>query len=176
MARWPFGARDTCKSCKSIDVRRWHREDRLYAGQDFSWSWTCGSEPSSTIRVRTEQDAVVLIYRARSLLAAEWKAIEQRVRITWTNCHFGGRRPSVGHYKGLGYRPIGTSQKYARRFANPVGNHRPVLQLVLIGHRRRWPTVSPPAGLSCGNWAPFGVLFLFGRAMIVARRKVAWSR
>ena len=93
MARWPFGARDTCESCKSIDVRRWHREDRLYAGQDFSRSWTCGSEPSSTIRVRTEQDAVVLIYRARSLLAAEWKAIEQRVRTTWTNCHFGGRRP-----------------------------------------------------------------------------------
>jgi hypothetical protein len=43
--------------------------------------------------VRTEADAVVLIYRARSLLAAEWKYVEQRVPITWTNCNFGGRRP-----------------------------------------------------------------------------------
>jgi hypothetical protein len=34
----------------------------------------------------------------------------------------------------------------------------------------------PPAGLSCGNWAASGALFLFGRAKMVARRKVAWSR
>jgi hypothetical protein len=54
---------------------------------------TCGGEPSGTIQVRTEADAVVLIYRVRSLLAAEWKSIEQCVRITWTNCHFDGRRP-----------------------------------------------------------------------------------
>ena len=41
---------------------------------------------------RTEADAVVLFYRARSFLAG-WKSIEQRIPITWTNCHFGGRRP-----------------------------------------------------------------------------------
>jgi hypothetical protein len=29
------------------------------------------------------------------------------------------------------FRPIETSKKYARRFANPVGNHRSVLQLQL---------------------------------------------
>ena len=49
--------------------------------------------PSGIIKVRAEPDAVVLIYRARSLLAAERKPIEQRVPTTWTNCHFGGRRP-----------------------------------------------------------------------------------
>jgi hypothetical protein len=43
--------------------------------------------------VRVEEDAIVLIYRARSLLSAEWKPIEQRVPIVWTNCRFGGRRP-----------------------------------------------------------------------------------
>jgi hypothetical protein len=93
MSRWPFDSRDTCEACKSVDVRRWHREGRLSIGQSFSWSWTCGGEPSGTIQVRTEPDAVVLIYRVRSLLAAEWKSVEQRVPITWTNCHFGGRRP-----------------------------------------------------------------------------------
>ena len=36
----------------------------------------------------------MLIYAARSLLASEWKPVEQRVPITWTECHFGGgRRP-----------------------------------------------------------------------------------
>ena len=49
-------------------------------------------EPSGTINVRIEADAVVLLYRARSFLAG-WNSIEQRIPITWTNCHFGGRRP-----------------------------------------------------------------------------------
>ena len=35
---------------------------------------------------------MVLIYPVRSFLA-EWKSSEQRTSITWTNCHFGGRRP-----------------------------------------------------------------------------------
>ena len=39
---------------KSIDVRRWHREGRLRAGQQFPWTWTCDGEPSGTIKVRTE--------------------------------------------------------------------------------------------------------------------------
>ena len=93
MSRWPFGGRDTCELYKSIDVRRWRREGRLRAGRQFSWSWTSGGEPSGTIKVRSEVDAVVLMYRVRSFLAAGWKSIEQRVPITWTNCHFGGRRP-----------------------------------------------------------------------------------
>ena len=74
-----------CESCTSIDVRRWHREGRLHPGQFFSWSWTRGGEPACSIRVRTEFDAVVLIYRSRSWGASDWKSIEQRVPITWTD-------------------------------------------------------------------------------------------
>ena len=90
LSRWPFGGR--CELNKSIDIRRWHREGRLLAGRRFPWSWTSGGEPSGTINVRSEVDAVVLIYRVRSFLAG-WKSIEQRVPITWTPCHLGGRRP-----------------------------------------------------------------------------------
>jgi hypothetical protein len=43
--------------------------------------------------VRTERDAVVLIYRSRTWGASEWKSIEQRVPVTWTACHLGGQRP-----------------------------------------------------------------------------------
>jgi hypothetical protein len=106
MAR-PYGGRLTCESCKSIDVRRWHREGRLRPKQYFSCSWTCGGEPSGNINVRTEANAVVLIYRSRSYGDAEWKSVEQRVPITWTTCHLGGRRPwfvcsvySSGRYCG----------------------------------------------------------------------------
>jgi hypothetical protein len=35
---------------------------------------------------------VVLTYQTRSWQAAEWNTITQRVPITWTDCHFGGRR------------------------------------------------------------------------------------
>ena len=62
----------------------------VQSGRQFSWSWTCEGEPSGTIEVRTESDAVVLTYRVSSVLA---KPMEQRVPITWTNGHFGGRRP-----------------------------------------------------------------------------------
>jgi hypothetical protein len=93
MARSAYGGRATCESCTSIDARRWHREGRLRAGQHFSCSWTCGGEPSGSINVRTERDAVVLVYRSRSWGATKWKSVEQRVPITWTACHFGGRRP-----------------------------------------------------------------------------------
>jgi hypothetical protein len=91
MAR-PYGGRPTCESCKSIDVRRWHREGRLCPGQYFSWSWTRGGEPSGNINVRTEANAVLLMYRSRSSGEAEWKSVEQRVPITWTPCHAGGQR------------------------------------------------------------------------------------
>jgi hypothetical protein len=42
---------------------------------------------------RTEANALLLIYRSRSYGEAEWKSVEQRVPITWTTCHLGGRRP-----------------------------------------------------------------------------------
>jgi hypothetical protein len=81
MGRPPYGARTTCESCNSIDVRQWHRQGRLTAGQHFTCSWTYfGGESAGNINVRTEPDAVVLAYQSRSGKAAEWKAINQRDR------------------------------------------------------------------------------------------------
>jgi hypothetical protein len=34
-----------------------------------------------------------LSYRVRSWSATDWKFIEQRVPLTWTDCHLGGCRP-----------------------------------------------------------------------------------
>src|SRR4029079_13887357 len=92
MSRWRLG-RATCESCKSIDVRHWHPSGRLFAGQTFPWAWACAGEPSGSIQVRTRSGEMVLNYGVRPLFATEWKPLEQRVPITWTDCHFGGRRP-----------------------------------------------------------------------------------
>jgi hypothetical protein len=107
MARPAYGGRPTCEGCKSIDVRRWHREGRLRSGHIFSLSWTRGGEPSGSIRVLTVADAVILMFRPHRRGHAEGKSVAQRVPITWTACHLGGRRAwficsafSGGHYCG----------------------------------------------------------------------------
>jgi hypothetical protein len=82
----------TCESCRSIDVRRWNREGLLQEGRHFPCSWTYAGKPCGSISVRTEEDAVVLVFSSRRSPDSEWKPVEQRVSITWTACHFSGRR------------------------------------------------------------------------------------
>jgi hypothetical protein len=91
MGRRPYGA-PACESCPSIDARRWHREGRLHPGRCFPYSWTRAGEPAGSIKVRTEAEAVVLMFNSRTSEDSEWKSVEQRVPITWTPCRFGGRR------------------------------------------------------------------------------------
>ena len=107
MGRPAYGGRTTCESCIRIDVRHWHRKGWLSAGQSFACSWTHSSGRSASIDVSTERDAELLTYKTRDSPATEWKSISQRVPITWTDCHFGGRRPwficsaySQGRYCG----------------------------------------------------------------------------
>jgi hypothetical protein len=50
MHRWPFGGRTTCESCMSIDVRLWHRQGRLRAGQTFSWLWMANASRTAPSR------------------------------------------------------------------------------------------------------------------------------
>jgi hypothetical protein len=83
----------TCETCNSIDVRDWHRRGLLPVGPKFEWSWTRNGQPSGSIGVRSEGDAVILTYRFRDAGQAEWKRIEQHVPLEWTECNFGGRRP-----------------------------------------------------------------------------------
>jgi hypothetical protein len=92
MARKSTG-RLTCEMCPSIDVRRWQREGRLRADQCFPYSWMHGGQSAGGISVRTEIDAVVLCFRFSPPEGSDWKSVEQRVPIVWTECHFGGSRP-----------------------------------------------------------------------------------
>jgi hypothetical protein len=56
MARSALGARMTCESCPSIDVREWQRKGLLRAGQEFSWSWRRGGDAAGSITVRVEEE------------------------------------------------------------------------------------------------------------------------
>jgi hypothetical protein len=70
-----------------VGSRGWLRE-----GESFEYSWTYDGKPCGSIRVQMEEESVVLGFR--SLLGdGSWTPVQQRVPITWTTCHLGGRRP-----------------------------------------------------------------------------------
>src|SRR5271168_1205483 len=85
-------ARATCEGCMSIDVRRWHRQGLLRDGQRFGHPLTWMGEPTG-IGVLVKADALVLVFRPRRWGDSYGQFIYQRVPITWTECHLGGRRP-----------------------------------------------------------------------------------
>jgi len=82
--------RATCESCKALDIRQLQQGNLLVPGFLFGWTWSRDDEPSGSICIVTEHDAIVLMYRYGT---STWKKIAQRVPITWTDCPLGGRRP-----------------------------------------------------------------------------------
>jgi hypothetical protein len=93
MGRWAGSGKTTVESVKALDVNWLRRQGYLAPGR-WSWvSWSCGGEPSGSIQVRADCDAVVLHYRHRAWSGDEWQTIEQRIAIERTSCRFGGSRP-----------------------------------------------------------------------------------
>lgn len=89
---WHAGAKDTTDDYRSIDVRRWHREGLLSPFQSFRCYWTRNGEEVASINVRTEQGRLFLSYRHRSH-GGEWEDEAYPVRLDWTACNYGGKRP-----------------------------------------------------------------------------------
>jgi hypothetical protein len=85
--------RATTDASLSIDVRSWHREGLLRAGQYFTYSLTWMWEPTEAITVLTKADAVLLMFRSRNFRGEYGSNITQSVPIRWTPCAFGGSRP-----------------------------------------------------------------------------------
>src|SRR5215470_4820627 len=86
-------SKPTCEGCLAIDVREWHRDGLLKPGRNFSCSWSRGGEPLGKIDVVPMGDSVVLLFRSPGVGEEARKPAEQRVRIVWTPCRFGGFRP-----------------------------------------------------------------------------------
>jgi hypothetical protein len=81
------------EGCMSIDVRPWHRQGLLRAGQHFGHPLTWMEEPTEGIGVLVKADAIMLVFRSRRWGGDYGQFIHQRVPIAWTPCAFGGRRP-----------------------------------------------------------------------------------
>jgi hypothetical protein len=58
-----------------------------------SWHWSRRGQPIGSIGVSSDGEYVTLVSHFRKTSQGQWKPIEQRVRIIWTECNFGGHRP-----------------------------------------------------------------------------------
>ena len=88
--RW--NRKSTLEEHKRLDIRDLCRRKLLYPGCSFAWGWNIDGKPSGDIRVEIKQDHLFLIYRYRDG-GEEWRDVQERVSLTWTRCHYGGRRP-----------------------------------------------------------------------------------
>jgi hypothetical protein len=88
-----WGARDVVDAYLAIDVRQLQRDGLLVAQRTFDLRWSRGDElTTASIRVRTATNRVILEYLQRSP-CNDWESMSYPVQLSWTPCHFGGRRP-----------------------------------------------------------------------------------
>jgi len=63
----------------------------LTPGAMGTLSWSCGGEPTGSIRYITHPDHIQLIYRSREH-GGEWEDLSYPVYFEETECHYGGTR------------------------------------------------------------------------------------
>ena len=86
-----FDKKTTTDECRSLDVRRLHREGLLKSGTLFSWGWFRAGQEVASISALVYQDKLVLSYHSK--VGGEWEDVEEPVSVKWTPCNFGGERP-----------------------------------------------------------------------------------
>jgi len=78
--------------CRSLDVNRLHREGCLHPGSLGNWTWSQDGEEVGRIGYKTVDGWLTLNYRVRQY-GGDWEPINQPIRLTYVNCHYGNKRP-----------------------------------------------------------------------------------
>jgi hypothetical protein len=65
----------------------------LKSGTLFSWGWFRAGQEVASIGALVYQGKVILSYRYRSRVGAEWEEVKEPVSLEWSACNFGGERP-----------------------------------------------------------------------------------
>jgi hypothetical protein len=87
--RW--SSKDTTSEYLRLDIRRLQQKGVLALRYTVGWQWTRNDQPYADIRLRPEDDRLVLSYRHRTG-QGEWKSQEYPVSIVKTRCYLGGVR------------------------------------------------------------------------------------
>lgn len=85
--------RALCEDHVSIDVRQWNHEGRLKPGYAFLHVWKVRGRRVGEVVVQMRSDWLLLSYTVKHSPEAPPIRMQQRVRLVWTGCHFGGERP-----------------------------------------------------------------------------------
>ncbi len=86
------GYKAKAEQCSRVEIGRWHREGKLYAGNSFSWAWWRGEELCGSIGVHVfGEESLYLAYSIGS--GDDRRDAGQKVRIVRTTCAYGGSRP-----------------------------------------------------------------------------------
>ncbi|MDP2519032.1 hypothetical protein [Shimia thalassica] len=86
------GFKQKAESCLSLNVNLMQRQGCLKAGFTGNWTWSRDGKVISQIGFRTEASCLTLDYHI-SQRAAERELTTQSVRLTYTDCNYGGQRP-----------------------------------------------------------------------------------
>ncbi len=72
---------------------RWQRDKLLAPNNSFSWQWISEGEVIASIRVDVAADLNYLTLRYKNKKQGEeWKSFDDNIRLTWVDCHLGGKR------------------------------------------------------------------------------------
>ena len=85
-------SKQKAEECRSLDVNRFHREGCLRPGHAANWVWWRDNEEVGRIGYRAEEGRMVLDYKVR-MYGGDWEPVKQNVNLTYTDCHYGNKRP-----------------------------------------------------------------------------------
>lgn len=88
--RW--NKKDTVEDYRGLDVRYLHREGILTFGF-HSIRWTREERETGSIGYWGGEDSIILEYRHCKAGSDNWEDVKQTIRLSWTRCNYGGRRP-----------------------------------------------------------------------------------
>ena len=92
-----FNKKTTADECQSLDVRYLQRNSLLQPRRSFSLRWSQAGRQTGSIRGIVDSSrppkSMILLYRHRGGLGAEWEEVRETVPLSWTPCNFGGERP-----------------------------------------------------------------------------------
>ena len=89
---WRWGSRSTCESNTRIELPYLRKRGLLRPGCSGGLSWNRGGEPSGSIRFRTYEGGIDLIYRYRGAGDDDWQDVQEYVPFAYSHQHFGGSR------------------------------------------------------------------------------------
>jgi len=87
--RWD--TRTTTEQIHRVDIRYLRKQGFLKEGTFGTLSWSCGGQQTGSIRFKTSNDSLQLIYRHRQR-GEDWIDKSERIAFDKTPCNFGGDR------------------------------------------------------------------------------------